>query len=103
VLSCDSQVIIYTDDSLYRLTRVAQWHMTSEVSKTAKVRGNKIVRRARPWAGFGGFHALVLVEVTPTDVALLDPALDDGPIRLSRDGFLIAWEESDCLAAVISR
>jgi hypothetical protein len=36
------------------------------------------------------------------DVALLDPALDHGPIRLARNGFLIAWEEFDCLAAVIS-
>jgi hypothetical protein len=56
-----------------------------------------------PWADFDGFHALVLVEITPTDVALLDPALDNGPTRLSRDGFLIAWEEFDCLAAIISK
>lgn len=56
-----------------------------------------------PWADFGGFHALVLTEITPTDVALLDPALDDGPTRLTKDGFLLAWEEFDRLAAVISR
>lgn len=56
-----------------------------------------------PWADFGGFHALVLIEITPTDVALLDPALDEGPTRLSRDGFLIAWEEFGFLAAVVSR
>jgi predicted double-glycine peptidase len=56
-----------------------------------------------PWADYAGFHTLVLVEVTPTDVALLDPALDHGPTRLARDGFLIAWEEFDCLAAVISK
>jgi len=55
-----------------------------------------------PWTDFGGFHALVLTEISPTDVALLDPALDDGPTRLSKDGFLLAWEEFDCLAAVIS-
>ncbi len=55
------------------------------------------------WADFGGFHALVLVEVTPTDVSLLDPALEDGPTRLSTDGFLLAWEEFDRLAAIISR
>jgi hypothetical protein len=56
-----------------------------------------------PWADFGGFHSLVLTEITPTDVALLDPALNHGPTRLSRDGFLVAWEEFDCLAAIISR
>ncbi|MGD9099817.1 MAG: hypothetical protein PVF45_05000 [Anaerolineae bacterium] len=55
-----------------------------------------------PWADFGGFHALVLTEVTVTNVALLDPALDDGPVRLARDGFLLAWEEFDRLAAIIS-
>jgi len=55
-----------------------------------------------PWADFSGFHALVLVECTPSDVALLDPAQDDGPTRLAKDGFLIAWEEFDCLAAIIS-
>ena len=56
-----------------------------------------------PWTDFGGFHALVLTEITPTDVALLDPALDGGPTRLSIDGFMLAWEEFDCLAAIISR
>lgn len=56
-----------------------------------------------PWADFGGFHALVLTEITPTDVMLHDPALDDGPTRLSVNGFLLAWEEFDCLAAIISR
>ena len=56
-----------------------------------------------PWADFGGFHALVLTEITPTDVALLDPALDDGPTRLSRDGFMMAWDEFDSLTAVVSR
>jgi hypothetical protein len=56
-----------------------------------------------PWADFGGFHALVLTGITPNDVVLHDPALDDGPTRLSVDGFLLAWEEFDCLAAIISK
>lgn len=55
-----------------------------------------------PWSDFGGFHALVLSAITPSDVFLLDPALDDGPTRIARDGFLLAWEEFDCLAAIIS-
>ena len=56
-----------------------------------------------PWADFGGFHALVLAEITPTTIALFDPALDQGPTLLSKDGFLLAWGEFDHLAAVISR
>jgi hypothetical protein len=54
-------------------------------------------------ANFGGLHALVLAGITSADVALLDPALNAGPIPLSKDGFLLAWEEFDRLAAVISR
>jgi hypothetical protein len=56
-----------------------------------------------PWANFGGFHALVLARIAPTEVVLHDPALDTGPTFLSKDGFLLAWEEFDRLAAVISR
>jgi len=56
-----------------------------------------------PWTDFGGFHALVLTAITSTDVALHDPTLDDGPTCLSVDGFLLAWEEFDCLAATISK
>jgi ABC-type bacteriocin/lantibiotic exporter with double-glycine peptidase domain len=56
-----------------------------------------------PWADFGGFHALVLVQITATDVTLFDPALEEGPTSLSTDGFLMAWEEFDCLAAVITK
>ena len=56
-----------------------------------------------PWADFGGFHALVLKEISAIDMALFDPALDDGPTRLSRDSFLLAWEEFDRLSAIISK
>jgi len=56
-----------------------------------------------PWADFGGFHALVIGEVTETTVYLFDPALDDGPTELSLGGLLLAWEEFDRLAAVISK
>ncbi len=55
------------------------------------------------WADFHGFHALVLVEVTEIDVALHDPALEGGAMRLSIDGFLMAWEEFDRLAAIIEQ
>jgi ABC-type bacteriocin/lantibiotic exporter with double-glycine peptidase domain len=56
-----------------------------------------------PWATWGGFHALVLTRITPTDLALLDPALNEGPTQIARDSFVLAWEEFGCLAAAISR
>lgn len=56
-----------------------------------------------PWANFSGFHALLVVEITKDEVALNDPALEDGPRWLSVDAFLIAWQEFDCLASILSR
>ena len=56
-----------------------------------------------PWADFGGFHALVVGEVTENTVYVFDPALDDGPTALSLGELLLAWEEFDCLAAMISK
>jgi hypothetical protein len=55
-----------------------------------------------PWADFTGFHALVLVGMTATEVWLHDPALPDGPTKLSFDGFMLVWEEFDRKTAVIS-
>jgi predicted double-glycine peptidase len=55
-----------------------------------------------PWADFIGFHALLLVGVTNDQVWLHDPALPDGPMQLSVDGFMLAWEEFDRMTAVIS-
>ena len=56
-----------------------------------------------PWADFGGFHALVVGGITATDVYVFDPALDDGPVQVSVDGLLLAWEEFDCLMGIISK
>jgi hypothetical protein len=56
-----------------------------------------------PWANFAGFHALVMANISAVDVALLDPAQDSGPTSLSIDGFLLAWEEFDSLAAIITK
>ena len=56
-----------------------------------------------PWADFSGFHAVVLTEITDTDVTLHDPALAQGHVRLILDGFLMAWEEFDTLAALIAK
>lgn len=43
-----------------------------------------------------------MADITASEVSLLNPALDDGPTRLAKDSFLLAWEEFDCLAATIS-
>jgi hypothetical protein len=36
-------------------------------------------------------------------VYVFDPVLDDSPTALSLDGLLLAWEEFDRLAAIISK
>jgi ABC-type bacteriocin/lantibiotic exporter with double-glycine peptidase domain len=56
-----------------------------------------------PWADFDGFHAVVLAEITATDVALFDPAQDQAPSRLLMNGFLAAWEGFNYFAALIAR
>lgn len=48
-----------------------------------------------PWAEFSGFHALVLVDITETEVFVMDPSLADGPTSMSVDAFLLTWEEFD--------
>jgi hypothetical protein len=56
-----------------------------------------------PWADFHGFHAIVVDAVDADEIALLDSASDVAPQLLSKDGFLIAWEEFDRRTAVIRR
>jgi hypothetical protein len=55
-----------------------------------------------PWADFSGFHALVLVGITDSEVSVMDPALEEGPTPMTIDAFLLTWEEFDCRVAVIS-
>ncbi len=55
------------------------------------------------YADFEGFHALVLTAVDPENITLLDPASNESPTVLSVDEFLLAWEEFDSLAAIISK
>lgn len=56
-----------------------------------------------PWADFGGFHAVVLTEISEDAVLLHDPAQDEGPTQLPMAHFLLAWEEFDCLATIIAK
>lgn len=55
-----------------------------------------------PWSDFDGFHAIVVLEVTDSEVVVNDPAQVEGALHLSTDGFLIAWAEFDQTAAFIS-
>ena len=55
-----------------------------------------------PWADFSGFHALVLVATTDTEVLVMDPSLEEGPTSMTIDAFLLTWEEFDSRVAVIS-
>ena len=55
-----------------------------------------------PWADFSGFHALVLVNVTDTEVSVMDPSLTSGPTKMTIGAYLLTWEEFDSRMAVIS-
>lgn len=55
-----------------------------------------------PWSNFTGFHAVVVVGVEGEMVYLHDPAENEGYSPIERDGFLMAWEEFDAKAAIIS-
>jgi hypothetical protein len=56
-----------------------------------------------PWADFGGFHALVVDRLTDEAAYVLDPALADGPTEITLNWLMLAWEEFDCLLAVVSK
>jgi hypothetical protein len=56
-----------------------------------------------PWADFTGFHAVVVDAIDEEQIELLDPANEIAPQVLSKDGFLVAWEEFDRRAALISQ
>ncbi len=53
------------------------------------------------WQGRRAQHAALLVGVDRHDVHLHDPALKDGPITVSIDDFLLAWQEMDNRYAVL--
>lgn len=55
-----------------------------------------------PWTDFTGFHAVVVVGIEGGMVYLHDPAQNEGHIPIEIDGFLMAWEEFDAKAAIIS-
>ncbi|MBI3959964.1 MAG: C39 family peptidase [Chloroflexi bacterium] len=46
-------------------------------------------------------HVAVVVGYDDRYVYLNDPAFPDAPQRVLWDGFLAAWEEYDCMAAII--
>jgi hypothetical protein len=97
-----------------RVTRLSQWgyHVRYGSFSLDELRDHIEPRRfpivfvradVLPWADFGGFHAVVLATITDDGVNLLDPALATGPTQLAMKYFLLAWEEFDCLAAVVFR
>ena len=56
-----------------------------------------------PGSEFAGFHAMVLVQIVGRELVMMDPAQPRGHTQITRDDFLLAWEEFDCRAAIISR
>jgi ABC-type bacteriocin/lantibiotic exporter with double-glycine peptidase domain len=54
------------------------------------------------WRGLHFQHTVVVVGLDDQYVHLLDPAADAAPLRVSRGDFMLAWDEMDCIYAVIA-
>lgn len=55
------------------------------------------------WRGQHFQHALMLIGSDAESLYLLDPAADPAPIAVSHDDFLLAWDEMECVYAVIRK
>jgi len=53
------------------------------------------------WRGLHFQHTVLVVGLDAQCVYLLDPAADAAPLRVSRGDFMLAWDEMDCVYAVI--
>ncbi|HOT91669.1 MAG TPA: C39 family peptidase [Anaerolineae bacterium] len=53
------------------------------------------------WQGQHFQHALLLTGSDAESLYLLDPAADSAPIAVSQGDFLLAWDEMECVYAVI--
>jgi len=53
------------------------------------------------WGGQQFQHAVVVVGLDTQAVYLLDPAADAAPIRVLRGDFMLAWDEMDCVYAIM--
>lgn len=54
------------------------------------------------WRGMLMQHAVLVVALDGTRIYMHDPALDQGPIEILLDDFLLAWDEMDSRYAVIA-
>lgn len=54
-----------------------------------------------PYWGRETSHAVVIVAMDADHVTLNDPAFPTAPQTISRDAFMLAWLDFDCLYAVI--
>jgi len=53
------------------------------------------------WRGQQFQHAVVVLGLDTQAVYLLDPAADATPMRVLRGDFMLAWDEMDCVYAII--
>jgi predicted double-glycine peptidase len=55
------------------------------------------------WHGHHFQHAALVIGHDAQLLYLLDPATDAAPMAVSRGDFLLAWEEMECVYAVIRK
>lgn len=87
--------IAYVDGTL---KDVADW-LTQRTPVIAFVQAGELPH----WRGHLFQHAVVIAGLEEQMVYLLDPAAETAPISTPVGDFLLAWEEMDCLYAVITR
>lgn len=87
--------VIYTSGSL---GDIAAW-IDRDVPPIVFVQAGELSH----WHGEQSHHALVVVGIEAQTVHVLDPAAESEVITVPQDDFLLAWDERDCVYAVITR
>jgi ABC-type bacteriocin/lantibiotic exporter with double-glycine peptidase domain len=87
--------VVHTDGSLYELLAWLEAGMPVIVFVQ--------VDQLPYWHGQHFQHALLLTGSDAECLYLLDPAADAAPIAVSHGDFLLAWDEMECVYAVISK
>jgi predicted double-glycine peptidase len=94
-LASEQLDVIYASGSLENLTA---W-LNRDVPVIVFVQAGELPH----WRGERSHHALVVVDIEAEAVHVLDPAAELEVITVPRDDFLLAWDERDCVYAVITR
>jgi hypothetical protein len=87
--------VAYTDGAL---EDVAAW-LTKGMPVIAFVQAGELPH----WRGYIFQHAVIVAGLDEQTIYLFDPATETAPVSTPVAEFLLAWEEMDCLYAVLTR